>query len=116
MGDPEGGLVEDDVGLRHEPAHQLRITDIAFEERHLGAFQRRDQVLRAPPDEIIEGKDASATLPGQLIDDVRTDEPRAPGHQDFSAGQARQSNAPVHTLSAPIAAREKSAKLGYGKP
>ncbi len=32
VGDPQGGLMEHEVGVGQEPAHQLRIADVALDE------------------------------------------------------------------------------------
>ncbi len=100
VGDPQSCLMEHNIGVRHEPAHQLRVADVAFQKRHFGARQRRRQILPASADEIVQRQDAAAILAGQTVDDVRADESGAARHQYSFTGQARQSNAPLGPLSA----------------
>ncbi len=74
----QGGLVEDGIDARGRLPAGREVADVAFDE--LDRLQERGEVRALPGQEIIQDPDPGPPADEDL-DDVRSDEARAPRHQ-----------------------------------
>ena len=69
------------VATLHRLANGFGISDVAVDQLNREPGHRGSQVVAIPTNKVIEDADVSRACIDQLIDDMRTHESRAAGHQ-----------------------------------
>src|SRR5262249_16868038 len=85
LGDPQGGLVKDQVTAIGQAVDQGGVADIALDDADAAGTDSVRDVLVAPTHEVVHDGDGGGAGFDHLIDDERADETGAAGDEHAGA-------------------------------
>jgi hypothetical protein len=80
--------VVDEVLAAREVAHEVGVTDVAFDKPDRALLQRPGEVVAAAPDEVVQDDDLLGTRDDQLVDEVGADRTATTGDENALAMNA----------------------------
>jgi hypothetical protein len=81
LGDPDRGLMKDDVDVVHQACNQSGVADVAFHHADRPGGERLPEVASTAANEVVENDDLLGAGLDEFVDDMRADRAGAAGDE-----------------------------------